>query len=220
MKTVQIIMAINNHDMLNDGDLESYQTADCHFKISYPDTHLKELTNMEEVNEVMPSVMANIKQAAKEKASVMIIFAFGDFILKETQDLVAVPVMGLGRVAIPVASALCRNFYTVIPSLINSNDFIQPMVKGLHAEHNFILTEAAVGLGPAELKGNPVVLKRLIEIASLMIEKHNVDTFTLGCGGFIGVANQLENELRKLHHKPITVVDPVATAFRVAMTFS
>lgn len=220
MKTIQIIMAINNHDMLNDSDLENYQTADCHFKISYPDTHLRELKNAEDVNEVMPSVMNNIKKAAHEKASAMIIYAFGDFILNETRALVSVPVMGLGRVAIPVASALCRNAFTVIPSLLNSNDFIQPMVKALHADHNFVLTEEEVGLGPAELKGNPVAFKRLVEIASNSIEKYNVDTFTLGCGGFINVANQLEQELRKLHQKPITVVDPVATAFRVAMTFS
>ena len=220
MKTVQVIMAINNHEMLSEIDLEPYQSTDCRFTISYPDTHLRELTNAADVEEIMPSVMENIRRAATEKASAIIIFAFGDFILEETRDLVSVPVMGLGRIAIPVASDLCRNFYTVIPSLANSNAFIEPMVQNLHVDHNFIITEQAVNLGPAELKGNPLALERLIKIASDGVEKHNIDTFTLGCGGFIGVANTLEQELRRLHGKPVTVVDPIETTFRVAGSFS
>jgi allantoin racemase len=191
--------------------------SDCHFQLSYVDTKFKELNTEEDAAQVIPLVLQNIVEAERAGASAVIVYAFGDVGVKEGKYLVSIPVMGLGKAATHMASLLCRNRYTIIPGQLAHNSFIAALVAEENLEHNFILASHAIHMNPAELKGNPLTLKRLIEAASAEIIEKNIDTFTLACGGFIGVAKPLEHELRKLHDKPIIVIDPVDVPFKVAM---
>ena len=58
-------------------------------------------------------------------------------------------------------------------------------------------------------------MTKLINCASQEITENKVDTFTLGCGCFIGVAKSLQAALREKFKQPIIVVDPVETPFNL-----
>jgi len=216
MKTISVILPINNPAMLSQPDLQPYQSEDCHFQLSYVDTELKELNSVEDAAKVMPLVLDRIVEAERAKAAAVIVYAFGDVAVKEGKSLVSIPVMGLGKSATHMASLLCRNAYTIIPGQLSHNAFIKDLVAEENLQQKFKLAKHSVRMNPSELKNNPVTLERLIEAASAEIIEQNIDTFTLGCGCFIGVAKPLEQALRKQHKKAITVVDPVTVPFNIA----
>lgn len=64
----------------------------------------------------------------------------------------------------------------------------------------------------SELRTNPRVSELLFAAAEMEIKEKNVDSFTLGCGCFYGMAKPLEVELRKRYGNHITVIDPVEAA--------
>ncbi len=68
-------------------------------------------------------------------------------------------------------------------------------------------------VSPANIRKDPKILEKLMVVANAEIQKNNVDTFTLGCGSFIGIAAPLQMALRKEFGNHINVVDPVATSF-------
>lgn len=220
MKTISVILPINNPQMLSQEDLQTYQNEDYYFKLSYINTYLKELNSASDVAEILPLVIEKIQAAEKEQASAVIVYAFGDVGIKEGKELVAIPVMGLGKPAVHIASVLCRNAYTIIPAQIAHNTFIEALVKEESLQHKFVPASYSVQLNPAQIRGNPVVLDKLLEVASAEISEKNVDTFTLACGSFIGMAKPLERELKKRHKKSIIVIDPIKIPFRIAMTLA
>jgi Asp/Glu/hydantoin racemase len=215
MKEISIIMLVNNHEIFNEEDLKPYQTSGCHFNLSYPDTPLKQLNTAEEVEQVLPLIMDMI-EAASKSSSAIILYGFGDLAMNEVYKRTAVPVMSLGRIAVHVASAICRNKFSVIPGHLEHNGFIEALVKSQGLEHNFISSHGSINMDPAEIRSNTSLLDRLIEVANVEIEQYGVGTFTLGCGSFVGVATQLQNKLREIHKQPITVVDPIEVTFNVA----
>lgn len=218
MKTIAVILPLNNPHMLSQQDLEPYQSTECYFKLSYVNTHFRELNSAEEGAQVFPLVLEEIQKAEKDGASAVIVYAFGDLGIKEGKALVSIPLMGLGKAAIHMASMLCRHQYTIIPGMLAHNSFLQTIVDEENLNRNFVLSHHDIGLSPAEMKNHPDALSRLVKAVNTEIVEHQVDTFTLGCGGFIGLAKPLGTELQKLHKKRIIVVDPIAAAFNVAKT--
>ncbi len=216
MKTISIILPINNPEMLSQADLALYQSADCYFKLSYVDTALRELKSASDVEQIFPLVLNRIVEAEQAGAAAVVVYAFGDVAIKEGKDLVSIPVMGLGKAAVNMASLLCRRHYTVLPSMLGHAGFINAMVEEEGVGHRFIPASHGIEVSPAQLKGNPAVLGQLIEIADFEIREKGVDTFTLGCGGFIGVGKKLEAALRAKHQLAITVIDPVSVALGLA----
>jgi Asp/Glu/hydantoin racemase len=218
MKTIAIILPVNNPDMLDQQALQPYQSAEYRFKLYYVDTHLRELTNVIEAATVLSLVLQKIQQAEQEGASAVIVYAFGDLGIKEAKGFTSIPVMGLGKSAIHMASMLCRNRYTVIPSMIGHYGFIEEMIFEEGLGRKFVPASRGVEINPAQLKGNPAVLNKLIEVASYEIEQNGVDTFTLGCGCFVNVAKPMAEALSTKYHRAITVIDPVETPFAVVKT--
>lgn len=216
MKTVRVILPINNPEMLSECDLQPYQSENCFFELSYIDTHLKQLTKPEDAAHVIPLVTKRALEASDNGASAIVVYAFGDLAIKESRDAIKIPIMGLGRAAMHMASILCQRNFTVIPGQLDHNDFIQTLIKENNLQEKFICASHSVEMDPMEMKGNPLLLERLINVANIEIEK-GVDTFTLGCGGFINIAKQLQNALRKKHgNQAITVVDPIEVSLRIA----
>lgn len=218
MKEISVIMLVNNREIFNEQDLECYQTPDCHFRLSYPDTTLKQLNTAADVEVVFPLIMKMIEEADKT-SSAIILYGFGDLAIEEVNIRTSLPAMSLGRIAIHIASAVCRNKFTVIPGHLEHNGFIEGLVKSQGLDSNFVSCHNAIKMDPADIRSNPLLLERLISVANIEIEQYGVDTFTLGCGSFVGVAKKLQKRLREIHRKPIIVVDPIETTFNVAKSF-
>ncbi|MCD6048490.1 MAG: hydrogenase expression protein HupH [Gammaproteobacteria bacterium] len=218
MKTISVILPINNPEMLSQSDLDAYQTLEHQLLLNTVNTTLREIKTAEEGAQVTSLVLEAIQQAEKSGTSAIVVYAFGDLAVKEGKALVSIPVMALGKAAIHTASFLCRDKFTVIPSMLAHNHFIQAMINEENLNQKFVPASYAVEESPANLKNNPIAFSKLIEAASREIVENKVDTFSLGCGGFIGMAKPLQNELRKVHNKPIVVVDPIEVSLNISNT--
>lgn len=219
MKTIAVIPPINNPEILSQEDLESYQSGRYCFKVIYPNTELKELNTASDVEEVIALVLKKIQEAEQDGASAVIVFAFGDVGIKEGRKLVSIPLMGLGKAAVHMASLFCKHRFTVIPGQLSHNTFIEELVREENLQHKFIAATHAVNLNPSEIRKNhSSTLDALVSAASEEIIKKDIDTFTLGCGSFINFAKPLQQELRKRHNKLITVIDQVSVSFGIAMS--
>jgi allantoin racemase len=216
MKTIAVILPINNPDILSQADLDSYQTDNHYFQVHYVDTSLREIKTMDEAAIVLPLTIQKIQETERQGASLAIVFAFGDLGIAEAKHLVSIPIMGLGKPAIHLASVLCRHRFTVIPGMLVHTGFIADMIREDHLEDKYIETSSSPEITPAEIRKDPLLLEKLIAAADLEIQEKGVDTFTLGCGSFIGIGKRLERALQTKYQGPIIVVDPVKMAFDIA----
>lgn len=215
MKTIYVIVPYNNPEMLNQKDLDPYQSEDYYFKVTYANSNLKELNTASEVLEVTPLVVERIKEAEKNGAAAVIVFAFGDVGVKESKNLVSIPVMGLGRPAINFASVSCDSSYTVIPMQLAHNSFVESLVKEEGAQNKFILSKDAVNKRPLEMKNKAEALQSLTAAARKEIKQNNVDTITFACGSVMGMGRLLEEKLSE-EFTGVKVVDPVEISFEIA----
>lgn len=214
-KTIAVILPVNNKDMLRQEDLAPYQTTDYFFKLSYAETPLKELNTASDDAMVLPLVLQKIQEAEATGASAAIVFAFGDVGIQEGRELVTIPVIGLGKSAAHMASLLCRHRFTILPAMLNNNTFIENLIVNENLQQKFVLASHSIEYYPQELRSKSDVLEKLIDIALLEYQEKSVDTFTLGCGCFMGIAKKLEITLKEKLQKPIIVVDPVEVPFKL-----
>ena len=220
MKTIAVILPLNNPDILKQADLDSYQSDDYYFKVYYIDTLLKEINTAEEAATLLPLVVKKAEQAAKEGASAIIVFAFGDLGVLESRSILNIPVMALGNAGIHKASRLTQKKFTVLPGMLAHNEFIHAMITEEKLMSNYNLAKHSPELSLAQIRKNPETLQKLIETASLEILKNDIDTFTLGCGSFIGISKPLENALQEKFGTSIKVVDSIDTTFELAKTLA
>lgn len=219
MRTIAVIFPINNATLFNQNDLLPYQTHDCNFRLMQVDTKLSEINTEAEAELVKRLVIEKVVEAENSGASVAIVFAFDDLGIKEARELVSIPVMGLGTSAIHTASLICRKYYSVIPPLISYNGFIGDMITREGLQHNYLPASYELGISSGQLRINySTTFDLLVTAANREITEQDIDTFTLGCGGFINFAKPLEEKLQSLHHKKIIVVDPVTLPFRIAQS--
>ncbi|MCC2624444.1 MAG: hydantoin racemase [Burkholderiales bacterium] len=214
-KTVAVIV-INDPDMINQDDFVTYQTSECYFKVYHIDKTRKEYNTAAEGAEARSLVIKKICEVEKDGVSAAVVHAFADVGVEEARKLVSIPVISLASSCIHMASMLCRNYFTVIIGLLSFNESILPIIDKEGLNNKFIPVSNEIGLSAAQLKNDPRVLPRLIDIASFEIANNKVDTFTLGCGFFFGYAKLLEKELRKKFKQPIIVIDPVALPLKLA----
>jgi len=218
MKTISVILPINNPEILNQKDLDLYQSERCRFVVTYPNTKLKELNTASDVDEVLPLVLQKIQEVEQDGASAVIVFAFGDVGIKEGKKLVSIPLMGLGKSAAHMASLFCNHRFTIIPGQLAHNGFIEELIREENLQQKFTTATHAVNLNPTEIRKNySLTFDALVSAANEEIIKKNIDTFILGCGSFINFAKPLEQELRIRHHKLINVIDHITVPFGIAM---
>lgn len=213
MKTIAVILPINNPDILKQADLDSYQSKETFFKVHYVNTHLKELMTADDVAQVSALTIEKAEQVVKEGASAIVIFAFGEFgFEKELQKKLSTLVVTLGSAAINKASSFSKKKFTILPGMLSHNAFLEDMVLKMQ-KNNYTPATYSPESSPAQIRGDKKILEKLIAIASKEIQENNVDAFTLGCGSFIGISAPLQTALQKAFGTGIYVVDPITTTF-------
>jgi len=219
MKTIAVILPVNNPEMITQKNLDKYQSQSYRYVLSYVKTHLKELNTIEDANAVIQPTIDAVVASEKQGADVAIIFAFGDVAVKEASQQVGIPVMGTGKYAIHVAAEICQKAYTILPGKLMHNAFIEPMVTEMGLSQKFLLSDHAADLFPAEIRLDPsLAVSRLYEAACKEIDEKDIDTFTMGCGCFMGMAKPLKAKLNEKYKgkKKIIVIDPAEVAFAIA----
>ncbi|MCK4607997.1 MAG: hypothetical protein KAT71_00810 [Gammaproteobacteria bacterium] len=220
MKTIAVIVPVNNHKIITQKDFDRYQGQNHRYIVSYINTHLRELNSEADANAVIQPTIDEVIVAEKRGADAAIIFAFGDVAVKESSKQVSIPVLGTGRYAIHVAAEICDKAYTVLPGKLQHNAFIEPMVAEMGLTQKFLLADHSPDLFPGEIRLDPdLAILKLYETACKEIETKGVDTFTMGCTCFMGMAKPLKIKLQEKYKKQckITVIDPGEIAFAIAL---
>jgi|GEM_PF-1577036 allantoin racemase len=198
MKQVAVIVPTNNREMLNQALLLPYQLEDCYFQVYYANTRLNELNTLDDVLEVQPLVVEQVKIACNEGASAAVVFGFGGVGVDEANELNLIPVIGLGQSAVHKAYEIAKNKFTIIPSLLAHMPFIEAMIKEEGLEDKFVKPTHDTGLSPAELrKDTEKALNKLFEAVASEVNLQGVDTVTFACGSFVGMADPLRKKLQQ-----------------------
>jgi Asp/Glu/hydantoin racemase len=219
LKTIAVILPVNNPEMVSQQFFDHYQDIKCRYVLTYIKTHLKELNTADDANAVMQPTIDAVMAAEKKGADAAIIFAFGDVAVKEASKQVAIPVLGTGKYAIHVAAEICESTFTVLPGKLLHNSFIQPMVAEMGLTKNFVLSTHDADLFPAEIRQDPALaISRLFDAACKEIGTKGIDTFTMGCTCFMGMAKPLKAKLQEKYkgQRKISVIDPGEIALAIA----
>ena len=196
--------------------LDEYNTSDVYYQFHTVDTDLKELTTAEEAEQVRQLTIKKAEQVKAEGVSAIIICAFGELGVKELKDAIGVPIMALGPEAIKQASRLSKKNFTIISGMLEHNEFWQPMIDELNVSENYVVSKHSPNMTPIEIRKDPDLIDKLVEVAGNEITNNKIDSFTLGCGSFIGVAPKLEKRLQTKFGPHIHVVDPIKITFEHA----
>ena len=73
--------------------------------------------------------------------------------------------------------------------------------------------QTAPEISPAQIRKDKQLIEKLLPVAENEITHHNIDSFTLGCGSFIGAAAPLQEQLRAEYGEALTVIDPIEVTF-------
>ena len=219
MKTIAVVLPINNPDILTQADLTPYNNDKVKFVLHYVDTDLKEINTAEEGAQVLKLVIKKSKQQAKAGAAAIIVYAFGELGIAELKESLNIPVMALGTEAVKQASELARENFTIISGCLIHNDFWQPLIDGTQTADNYVKSSTAPETTPAQIRNDKKIIEKILLVAENEIANHNVDSFTLGCGSFIGAAAPLQKEIRARYGNAFTVIDPIEATFNKIKDF-
>jgi allantoin racemase len=139
--------------------------------------------------------------------------AFGDVCIHESNEFDAIPKMGAGRIVIRALSELAQSKFTILPAHMSHLSFIEPLIEQEHCR-NYMAAPVATDLDPKDYKTNPSALERLIMAAKAAVEECRVDALSVGCTGFIGLAAELQSELKKRYGYDVKVLEPLDTALK------
>ena len=159
MRIIAVILPINNPDILKQSDLEPYQSNDVNFRLSYVDTQLREINTAEEAEVLLPLVVKKIQEAEHEGADAVIVYAFAEFGVTETEDIVKIPVMALGKAAIHEARNLSSKKFTVLPGMLAHNEFLKTMIETEKLGDNYVPAIHSPEVTPAEIRKDQTILK-------------------------------------------------------------
>jgi Asp/Glu/hydantoin racemase len=213
MKKIVVIFPVNNPDILSQSYLDTYKTDAVDIALKYPNTHLAQLITPQDVAEVLPLVEEAMIEAIREKADAIIMCAFGDVCIHESNEFDAIPKIGAGRMVVRALTELTQSKFTILPSHMSHLSFIEPLIEQEQC-HNYMAAPKATDLEPKDYQTHPEAMERLIIAAKAAVDECHVDALSVGCTGFIGMGTKLQSELQKRYGYDVKVLEPLDTALR------
>lgn len=164
-----------------------------------------------------PLVAIKAMQAEKEGIDAVIIDCMGDPGLMATRQTVRIPVIGPGEASMHVASMLGHRF-----SCVSIMDSVRPIFfdhARIYGVGHKLASVRTINKTASELEAlaSGEIQSLLLDHAMKAVREDHVDSIILGCTGFVGVANFLEQELAK-SGMPVQVINPLPTAALIAAT--
>ena len=148
-------------------------------------------------------------RADKEGFDAIIINCFDDPGLNAAREVCNTIVLGIGETSI-ITALLLGYRVAIISTGLNAKLLYYRRAIELGVEKRVVYT-GGIDIGVLDLRRNEEkVLKLLINEGNKAVTAHGADVIVLGCGGFIGMASRLSEELG------VPVVDPTETTFKVA----
>lgn len=164
-----------------------------------------------------PYTVAAAIAAEKDGIDAVIINCMGDPGLYAAREVVSMPVFGPCETSLHVAAMMGHRF-----SVVSVVESVRPMF-----ERNALLYGLAGKVASLRMVNIPVLeierdadrlLDRLVVESTRAISEDHADCIVLGCTGFLGVAERLEQKLHAAGH-PVRVINPMPTTALIAAAF-
>lgn len=162
-----------------------------------------------------PQVVIEASKAEQAGIDAIIIDCMGDPGLMSAREVVSIPVVGPGEASLHLAAMMGRRVGCV--SVVDS---VRPMLLAHARAYGLaekLVSVRTIDLPVLEIEHNLAKLSQLLYAESQrMIVQERVDTIVLGCTGFLGVAEELEQRLRTEANLQVPVVSPLPAAALLA----
>lgn len=154
--------------------------------------------------------LLEIEKAEEEGFDAVITYCFDDPALLAAKERLKIPVVGIQEPSIHLASMLGRKFSIVGVGGKQVKGSIEDLVR-LYGLENKLASVRPTEILVLDIKKDYEKLKNsLLEEARKAIEEDEADVIVLGCGGLLGLAEELQRELG------VPVIDPGLTALKIA----
>ena len=156
----------------------------------------------------VPGVISEIiKGDREEHADAFIIACFGDPGLEAAREVTDKPVIGIAQAAITMARLMAPNF-SILYVLEKSQKIIENVLTLNHAQDE-CCSIRSIGLGVLESENKAKLQEALYDKAKICVEQDGAECILLGCAGYVGFAEVLEERLGVL------VLDGVVPAVKL-----
>ncbi len=154
-------------------------------------------------------VVEEVVRAEKEGFDAVVINCFDDPGLHAARERVKILVLGIGETSI-ITALLLGHRIAIISTGRNARALYHKKALELGVLDRVAYT-SGIELGVLEMREDLELLKKqVLAEARKAIEEYGAEVIVLGCGGFIGLTKELEEELG------VPVIDPTLTTFKVA----
>ncbi len=165
----------------------------------------------------VPGVIAEAIKAEQAGADAIIIDCMGDPGLKPAREVVSIPVLGPSETSMHLAAMLAHRF-----SVVTVLDSVVPMVENLAKVYGVsekLASVRVINIPVLDIEANPERVVSELALASLAaIEQDGAHAIVLGCTGFLGCSEAIDQALKiKRHDLPI--IDPIPATVCMAAGF-
>lgn len=145
----------------------------------------------------------------REGYDAVVINCFDDPGLHASREAASILVLGIGETSILTALQLGLRI-AIISTGKNASSLYYKKALEMGLTSRIVYT-SGIELKVLDMRRDVEKLKKLVvEEARKAVENYGVEVLVLGCGGFIGLAKEVEAEIG------IPVVDPTLTTFKIA----
>ena len=150
-----------------------------------------------------------ILEADPKKFDAIVIGCFYDPGLRELRELLEIPVIGVGEATLHMANMLTADKFSI---LVGRRKWIPKMQDNAR---NFgfdsrIASWRELGLSVHEMGNHRKTKKAILREAKAAISEDRAEVICLGCTGMVGLANEIQKEIK------VPVLDPVVMGIKVA----
>jgi allantoin racemase len=152
----------------------------------------------------VPGLLAGIAAGERDGVDGYVLACFGDPGLDAARELARGPVVGIAEAAMHAATLVGRGF-SVVTTLARTRG------RALDLAARYVAAGACRGVYACDipvldLEGDPTVLKRVVDLARIAMERDDSDVIVLGCAGMADLCAEASAELG------VPVIDGVAAA--------
>ncbi|WP_134698678.1 aspartate/glutamate racemase family protein [Ammoniphilus sp. YIM 78166] len=153
----------------------------------------------------IPNFLEKAIEAEKDGYDGVISFCFGDPGVKPAREVLNIPVVGAAEASMLFASLLAKSFsvVTVLPNVV---PMIENISRLLGVEDN-LASVRYVNIPVLEVHEKERLKSALLEEMIKAIENDKAHALVLGCTGMMGVAADLQQNLRERGYD-VPVIDP------------
>lgn len=210
MKVNVILPVLKNEyfERITDEEFKATAQPDTEITVVSLDKGPASIESMYDDSIASPLVLEKVKEAEESGFDAVIIDCFADPALHAARELVNIPVIGPCQSSLAFASIVGENI-----SIITVLRSVVPILERLARVYGFtgnLVSVRSIEIPVLKLNNKKIVKSALLKECKEAIKFDGADTIILGCTGMIGMAGDLQKELK------IPVIDAATASLKMA----